>query len=138
MGWSKAGDTVFYFANSEDGSYEKIEQRNQLNSRVARCKGQTINSSSRLWWIEKLLLIPIDGYRKFAIWCILVPYLINIRRLAGNEAKYTIINLSKSNLQYNTCIDRYLVEGCSFHFGKYHPIVGINVAFIVAMLTIVF
>lgn len=69
---------------------EKIGQRNQLNSRIAHCKGQTINSSSTIWWIEKLLLTPIDDYRKFAIWRILVPYLVNIRRLAGDETNETI------------------------------------------------
>ena len=72
---------------------EKIEQHDQLNSRIAHCKGQTINSSSRIWWIEKLLLTPIDDYRKFAIWRILVPYLVNIRRLAGDETNETISGL---------------------------------------------
>jgi len=41
---------------------------------------QMINSSTTIWWIEKLIQTPIDDYRKFAVWRILVPYLIDIRK----------------------------------------------------------
>ena len=37
---------------------EKIEERRQMNSRMARI--QTMNSTSTIWWIEKLLQTPID------------------------------------------------------------------------------
>jgi Primase X len=63
---------------------EKIEQRRQLNNILARPR--TIDSKTTLWWIEKLLQTPIDDYRKFAVWRILVPYLINIRHVSGDEA----------------------------------------------------
>ncbi|MGA7898230.1 MAG: hypothetical protein WCA39_05135, partial [Nitrososphaeraceae archaeon] len=33
---------------------------------------------------------PVDDYRKFAVWRILIPYLINIRRLSGDDANDTI------------------------------------------------
>jgi Primase X len=59
-----------------------------MNSRAARA--QMVNSPATIWWIEKLLQTPIDDYRKYAVWRILVPYLVNIRRLAGDEANNTI------------------------------------------------
>jgi hypothetical protein len=79
---------------------EKIEeQRIQLNRRMARAHAQkTINSTKTIWWIEKLLQTPIDDDRKFVIWRILIPYLINIRMLAGEEANKTISSwLDKCN-----------------------------------------
>jgi hypothetical protein len=75
---------------------EKIEQRRQMNNRTARL--QMINSPTTIWWIEKLLQTPIDDYRKLAVWRIMIPYLINIRRLAGDEVNDTIRNwLDKCN-----------------------------------------
>jgi hypothetical protein len=69
---------------------EKIEERRMLNSRMAHTHTQAINSSSTIWWIEKLLQTPIDDRRKYAVWHILIPYLINIRKLAGDDAYNTI------------------------------------------------
>jgi hypothetical protein len=66
----------------------KIEQRRQMNNRIAR--PYMINSPATIWWIENLLQTPLEDNRKFAVWRILIPYLINIRRLAGDEANNTI------------------------------------------------
>ena len=44
----------------------------------------------RSGWIEKLLQTPIDDYRKFVVWRILAPYLINIRKCSDDEAFNTI------------------------------------------------
>ena len=54
---------------------EKIEQRRRLDSKVARVK--TINSTTTIWWIEKILQTAIDDYRKFAVWYIFW-YLISL------------------------------------------------------------
>jgi hypothetical protein len=67
---------------------EKIEQRRQMNKRAVRA--HMVNSPTMIKWIEKLLQTPIDDYRKFALWRILIPYLINIRQLSDNEANKTI------------------------------------------------
>jgi hypothetical protein len=71
----------------------KIEQRIQMNNRAAR--PQPINSPATIWWIEKLLQTPLDDYRRFAIWRILVPYLINIRGLSGDETTGVIQNWAR-------------------------------------------
>jgi Primase X len=65
---------------------EKIMQRWTIR-RTGRA--QTIKSTAILW-IEKLLQTPLDDYRKFAVWRILAPYLINIRKYSPDEA-YDII-----------------------------------------------
>lgn len=41
-------------------------------------------------WIEKLLQTPIDDYRKFVVWRILAPYLINIKKCSVDEASNII------------------------------------------------
>jgi hypothetical protein len=42
--------------------------------------------SSKISWIESLLQTPIADHRKYALWRILAPYLINIKRLPYDEA----------------------------------------------------
>ena len=37
-------------------------------------------------WIERLLITPIRDHRKYCIWRILAPYLINVKRLSVDEA----------------------------------------------------
>jgi Primase X len=49
------------------------------------------NISDTINWIEQLLQIPIDDHRKYCIWRILSPYLLNIKMLSEQEA-FDIIN----------------------------------------------
>ncbi len=44
----------------------------------------TTNHSIR--WIDSLLETPIEDHRKYAIWRIIAPYLINVRKLSYYEA----------------------------------------------------
>ena len=48
----------------------------QCTSAIGYSKLETIT------WIEKLLSTPIEDYRKYCIWKILCPYLINVRKLS--------------------------------------------------------
>ena len=52
-------------------------------------RAQTAHSN-KIWWIERLLQTPLSDYRKFAVWCILAPYLINIRKCSTDEASKII------------------------------------------------
>ena len=54
--------------------------------------------SSNIQWIERLLQTPIQDHRKFAVWRILAPYLLNVRKLSYEEG-YGIIEqwLDKCN-----------------------------------------
>jgi Primase X len=61
------------------------EFNNMQRGKTASYQGNTIP------WIEKLLQIPIDDYRKNAISLILAPYLINVRKVSYDVA-LNIIN----------------------------------------------
>lgn len=38
-----------------------------------------IRELKEITWIEKLLQTPIEDHRKFCLWRILIPYLVNIK-----------------------------------------------------------
>jgi non-catalytic primase subunit PriX-like protein len=42
--------------------------------------------NSKIGWIENLLQTPIEDYRKQCLWRILIPYLVNIRKLSIEES----------------------------------------------------
>jgi hypothetical protein len=67
---------------------EKIQQRRLSNSKTA--SPQTINSTMDTW--IRLLQTPIEDYRKFVVWRILAPYLINITKCSDDEATNVIRN----------------------------------------------
>jgi hypothetical protein len=54
-------------------------------------------NNSKIRWIETLLQIPLADHRKYALWRIVAPYLININKLTYDDA----YNLAKNWL--NTC-----------------------------------
>ena len=43
-------------------------------------------NNRKIRWIETLLQTPIPDHRKYAIWRIVGPYLINVRRLSHEDA----------------------------------------------------
>jgi Primase X len=67
---------------------EKIRYK-QIDSKTVRT--QTANPMM-ISWIEKLLQTPLDDYRKFVVWRILSPYLINIRKCSTDDASSMIRN----------------------------------------------
>jgi hypothetical protein len=67
---------------------EKMKRRS-IDSR----RGSTqVTNATTISWIERLLQTPIDDYRKFVVWRILSPYLINIRKCSVEEATGMIKN----------------------------------------------
>jgi hypothetical protein len=56
------------------------QQRKQMNSATTGMTPREIT------WIEKLLTMSIADSRKYCIWHILAPYLINIRKLPDEQA----------------------------------------------------
>lgn len=66
---------------------QKINQE-RLNS-LQRQEASAIGDNA-IVWIEKLLQTPIQDFRKYCIWRILGPYLLNIRGLTYEEAFNTI------------------------------------------------
>jgi Primase X len=79
---------------------QKMRQNQRDNRRLRHQKFDAIPgvAPSIIPWIEKLLTMSLPDYRKYSIWRILVPYLINVRKLQDDEA-YQIIRewLKKCN-----------------------------------------
>lgn len=44
------------------------------------------SNAQRIGWIENLLQTPLEDYRKFCLWRIVIPYLVNIRKLSNEES----------------------------------------------------
>lgn len=53
---------------------------------IARNNSRLIRKKEPIGWIEHLLQTPLPDHRKYCIWQILVPYLINVRKLSNEEA----------------------------------------------------
>jgi hypothetical protein len=85
---------------------QKLEQSKSAN----RARSHTTNSAT-IRWIEKLLQTPLDDYRKFVIWRILAPYLINIRKCSDDEA-YDMIRtwLDKCSLIRRLDFSNYIIK----------------------------
>jgi hypothetical protein len=78
---------------------EKIEQQKLSSKERGRRKSVgTSRNNTAIPWIEKLLQTPVDDYRKFAIWRILAPYLVNVKG-SSTENAFTMITdwLNKCN-----------------------------------------
>ena len=68
----------------------RIETRNGHISSRPNHSMKYVRQPTRILWIEKLLLTPVEDYRKFCIWRIFVPYLINIKGLPDSHV-YSIM-----------------------------------------------
>ena len=68
-----------------------IDERLAQSRYSKRVRPQTTNSTV-IRWIEKLLQTPLDDYRKYVIWRILSPYLVNIRKYSAEETSTMIRN----------------------------------------------
>ena len=84
------------------GDFRRYLIQEKINAYVAKRKRSRLSPSTNTTpikrvWIEILLDTPIHDYRKYTIRRIIAPYLINIRRLAYDDA----FNLTKNWL--NNC-----------------------------------
>jgi hypothetical protein len=62
---------------------QEQQKRRKNNHVVIRSK----NGNCVISWIERLLQTSLQDYRKVSIWRVLIPYLLNIRRLSPEEAQ---------------------------------------------------
>lgn len=71
---------------------QKLANRKKNNSR------RITTLSNNCTWIENLLQIPLKDQRKYCIFHILIPYLVNVKRLPPEEVSRIIIEwLSRCN-----------------------------------------
>lgn len=64
---------------------EKYIESKNAGKRKQRKSSVHVDQDNCINWIEKLLQTPLQDHRKYSIWRILVPYLLNIRRLSEQE-----------------------------------------------------
>ena len=68
---------------------KKIDQENQRQKILeerSKNKNKFVGSSNYYRYIELLLQTPIENFRKWVLWQILCPYLVNIRKLSENDS----------------------------------------------------
>jgi hypothetical protein len=76
---------------------EDLDQQIAKNKR--RRSGSTPWLSKTIPWIENLLQTPLEDNRKYCIFHVLIPYLVNVKGLSTEEVSFVIIQwLSKCNL----------------------------------------
>ncbi|CAN5511430.1 hypothetical protein BH18THE2_BH18THE2_27640 [soil metagenome] len=81
------GSFYAYIVDQREKNLERQEHRKGYHSLHSEA-----NNNFTIPWIEKLLQTPIPDHRKFAIWRILSPYLLNVKKLSKEEASYIIKN----------------------------------------------
>ena len=73
-----------------------MDQRNkqllQQKKKHEKCWHEALQSvrANVIPWIEKLLQTPLWDYRKFSVWRILSPYVMNVKNQSYNNATYII------------------------------------------------
>ena len=67
---------------------KRIDKINERKRRQTRKKSIMFNytNKNRIQWIENLLNTAIEDNRKYCLWRILCPYLVNIKRLDDDES----------------------------------------------------
>jgi hypothetical protein len=64
----------------------KIKEIRDIRKRRDRSIRYSEYDIGKIPWIETLLQIPISDHRKYALWRVLAPYLINIKKLSYEDA----------------------------------------------------
>lgn len=66
---------------------ELLDAQKRLKRKLATIHGiDNNNRYNKVSWIEHLLQTPISNYRKYCIWRIFAPYLLNVRHLSYDES----------------------------------------------------
>ncbi len=80
-----AKDFRHYLIQKRIDKIKEREREKEIRSRI-RYTNSSKTTTNTIGWIEKLLQTPINDYRKTCLWSILCPYLINVKKLSGEEA----------------------------------------------------
>jgi hypothetical protein len=79
----------YYLIQKRIDKIQEMEREQKIRAKFCNSslKGDSANTIN---WVEKLLQTPIEDYRKFCMWRILCPYLINIRKMSKVEASLVL------------------------------------------------
>jgi hypothetical protein len=106
---------------------EKVKELQGIQKRKERENKHwlSISNTTTISWIERLLRTPLNDNRKFVIWRILAPYLLNVKKLSPEQCS-DIINdwLHECNklvkLDFN--VNQKIKEGLKCASNGYFPI----------------
>ncbi len=66
---------------------DKIKQKEKRQKKSSSSYNHHNKSNTqKIGWIENLLQTPIEDYRKYCLWSIVIPYLANIRKLSSENS----------------------------------------------------
>ena len=65
---------------------ERLDRINASKKMVNVANLHQSYATSQIQWIERLLRTPIEDYRKYCVWRVLAPYLVNVRRLSEEDS----------------------------------------------------
>jgi hypothetical protein len=111
-------DFCVYLANQKATKLREQQLRPWTSfSQIASC-------NYKLQWIERLLQTSIADGRKYSVWRILVPYLINCRHLLEDQCTDIILDWlgecgRLSRLGFNP---KYRIKDSIMHVGTYGPV----------------
>jgi hypothetical protein len=82
-----------------DQKLKEIKRQRQFSKYRHEDNNKPSIKTTTIPWIETLLQTALSDHRKYCIWRILVPYLINVRRVSSYEESYSVIKnwLDKCN-----------------------------------------
>ena len=101
--------------NDKNNNQNKYNNNNNNNDNTSNCYYE---------WIEKLLQTPIEDGRKFVLWRIFCPYLINVRKLSPNDSTLILREwLNKCNSVRKLDFDHtHEIKERLKHVGNFKPI----------------
>lgn len=102
---------------------DKINERKKLSGSKKRYSSFSPDGKLEIGWIERLLETPIEDYRKYCLWGILCPYMINVKKVKPSEAEDLLKEwLDKcktvNKLTFNSAL---YIKNDLRHVGSYKP-----------------
>jgi hypothetical protein len=101
-----------------------IDEQMEAEQKAIRRKYRQWDKKNTISWIERLADTPIEDARKFCIWRVFVPYLINVRGLSRVDASDRIKTwLDKCNIISRLNFDpKSKIDDVLNNVGSYYPI----------------
>ena len=85
------GSIHAYLVDQKMKQCQKERQQDRRQRQKYNSTTSTEITLGTIPWIEKLLTISLSDNRKYCIWRILSPYLVNVKKLTDEQANYIIV-----------------------------------------------
>jgi hypothetical protein len=120
-----------YLIDQQIAEERRVRVRRQNNNNRRRnlidynCSRQ--GGASSIGWIERLLQTPLYDFRKYCVWRILTPYLLNIKKLSAQESvdiirQWLVQCDSLRSLDFRISVDQRIIDGLDSAEKGYLPI----------------